>query len=322
MDGGAKQADKFCRCVKSVRKTLKARKGSTKEQGAIGVCVKSVLQTKGRTVKKFKCGKKPRLTTQKMKKRGGGDDDYEVVWRPAPAVQRPFFSNGEYVRVPKAKPEPPKPAETVHIGDVGKPPVYTGSPDKAANWLYDTAPAHTTAAATLVPMERSPKSFAQFVSKRGGATSGEGTDAKFWVNSWLELKDAFSDAEFDDPREDENELARIREQGVNEVNSNYEAITQMLQQYRVPMPPLRSEIRSVQDERGAFAGIFMAAVTMHDRRIAHAFFNTLVANEPARVAELQALTQRVRPAGDPLHAAWIRRQVEDTMAQLRNPGRA
>ena len=59
----------FCRCIKSVRKTIKARKGSTKEQGAIAVCVKSVLQTRGRTLKKFKCGPKQRLVTQK--KRGG-----------------------------------------------------------------------------------------------------------------------------------------------------------------------------------------------------------------------------------------------------------
>jgi hypothetical protein len=59
------QAKKFCRCIKSVRKTLKNRVGSTEEQGAIAVCVKSVLQTRGRTIKKFKCGRKPRLTTQK-----------------------------------------------------------------------------------------------------------------------------------------------------------------------------------------------------------------------------------------------------------------
>lgn len=65
------EKDKFCRCVKSVRKTLKARKGSTPEQGAIAVCVKSVLQTRGRTLKKFRCGKKAMLKTQKMKRRGG-----------------------------------------------------------------------------------------------------------------------------------------------------------------------------------------------------------------------------------------------------------
>ena len=57
-------AKTFCKCIKSVRKTLKSR---TKEQGAIAVCVKSVLQTRGKTIKKFTCGKKPRLVTQKRK---------------------------------------------------------------------------------------------------------------------------------------------------------------------------------------------------------------------------------------------------------------
>jgi len=47
-------AKKFCRCIKKVRKTVKAKKG-TKEQAAIGICVKSVLQTRGRTLKRFKC---------------------------------------------------------------------------------------------------------------------------------------------------------------------------------------------------------------------------------------------------------------------------
>jgi hypothetical protein len=61
------QTARFCSCIKSVRKTLKARKGSTKEQGAIAVCVKSVLHTKGKTIKKFKCGKKMRVLTQKRK---------------------------------------------------------------------------------------------------------------------------------------------------------------------------------------------------------------------------------------------------------------
>ena len=62
-----KQAAKFCRCIKAVKKTLKARKGSTKEQGAIAVCVKSVLHSRGRTIKKFRCGRKAKVVTQKRK---------------------------------------------------------------------------------------------------------------------------------------------------------------------------------------------------------------------------------------------------------------
>ena len=57
------RAADFCRCVGKVRKTVKLRKGSpsgrtaaSKERAAIAICVKSVLQTRGRTLKKFKCG--------------------------------------------------------------------------------------------------------------------------------------------------------------------------------------------------------------------------------------------------------------------------
>jgi len=68
-----KQLDRFCRCIKSVKKTVKVRPGnakgtSGKEQAAIAICVKSVLQGKGRTLKKFKCrgtrSKKAFLQTQ------------------------------------------------------------------------------------------------------------------------------------------------------------------------------------------------------------------------------------------------------------------
>lgn len=63
--GAGSTAKKLCKCIKSVRKTIKTRPGVSKEKGAIAICVKSVVQTKSRTLKKFKCGKKPRLTTQK-----------------------------------------------------------------------------------------------------------------------------------------------------------------------------------------------------------------------------------------------------------------
>lgn len=55
---------KFNRCVKKVRKTIKARKGSTKESAAIGVCTKSVLFPRGRTIKRYR---KSKLITQKRK---------------------------------------------------------------------------------------------------------------------------------------------------------------------------------------------------------------------------------------------------------------
>jgi hypothetical protein len=62
--GGSSVSSKFDRCIKSVRKTVKARKGSNKESAAIGICTKSVLQTRGRTLKRYRKG---RLTTQKLR---------------------------------------------------------------------------------------------------------------------------------------------------------------------------------------------------------------------------------------------------------------
>ena len=75
MKGGARGhsrkrlAEKFCRCIKSVRKTVKARGSAGKESAAIAICNRSVLGRKGRTLRKFKCGKKPVLETQEPLKK-------------------------------------------------------------------------------------------------------------------------------------------------------------------------------------------------------------------------------------------------------------
>lgn len=63
-----RMSSKFNRCVKSVKKTVRARKGSNKESAAIAICTKSVLQKRGRTIKSYT---RKRLITQK-KFRGGG----------------------------------------------------------------------------------------------------------------------------------------------------------------------------------------------------------------------------------------------------------
>ena len=68
-------AKRLCRCIKKVRNTVKLRTAKQtkrnikkeKEKAAIAICIKSVLQTKGKTLKRFKCGKKPYLLTQKLK---------------------------------------------------------------------------------------------------------------------------------------------------------------------------------------------------------------------------------------------------------------
>ena len=56
----------FCKCIKSVRSYIKPIRG-TKEQAAIAVCVKSVLQSKGVTLRKFNC-KKKQLTTRRLRR--------------------------------------------------------------------------------------------------------------------------------------------------------------------------------------------------------------------------------------------------------------
>jgi hypothetical protein len=51
---------KFCSCEKKLKATRRKRY-------AIPICVKSVLQTRGRTLKRFSCGGKPRVITQAFK---------------------------------------------------------------------------------------------------------------------------------------------------------------------------------------------------------------------------------------------------------------
>ena len=58
---------KFCHCIKQVRKTIKTR--GSKEVAAIAVCVKSVLGSRGRTLRKFTCGKNRFLETQNIIKK-------------------------------------------------------------------------------------------------------------------------------------------------------------------------------------------------------------------------------------------------------------
>lgn len=59
------QTARFNRCVKGVRKTVKPRPKSTAESAAIAICTKTLLHRRGRTLKKYRKGK--RLMTQKRK---------------------------------------------------------------------------------------------------------------------------------------------------------------------------------------------------------------------------------------------------------------
>ena len=60
---------KFCSCIKKVRRTVKVRgrrrpTTRNRESAAIGICVKSVLGTRGKTLHHFTCKDKQTLKTQ------------------------------------------------------------------------------------------------------------------------------------------------------------------------------------------------------------------------------------------------------------------
>jgi hypothetical protein len=66
LSGGARklsQTKRFCKCIKKVKRTFR------NEKGPIAVCVKSVLQTRGRTLRRFKCGKHAKVVTQSLKRK-------------------------------------------------------------------------------------------------------------------------------------------------------------------------------------------------------------------------------------------------------------
>lgn len=62
--GGRSISKKFDKCVKSVRRTVKPRRGSTKESAAIAICTTTILHPRKRTLKKYRKG---RLVTQRRK---------------------------------------------------------------------------------------------------------------------------------------------------------------------------------------------------------------------------------------------------------------
>jgi hypothetical protein len=64
----------FCSCIKDVRKKVTPRtpftaktKKKEKEKAAIAICVRSVLQRRGKTLKQFRCKQEPYLRTQALK---------------------------------------------------------------------------------------------------------------------------------------------------------------------------------------------------------------------------------------------------------------
>lgn len=86
--------EKFDRCVKSVKKTVRARKGSNKESAAIAICTKSVLQKRGRTLKRYS---RKRLITQKKLRGGDVNVAKQVIAALQADVQQAERSSEPYV---------------------------------------------------------------------------------------------------------------------------------------------------------------------------------------------------------------------------------
>ena len=57
-------AAKLCRCIKRVRQTVRVR--TKKEKAAIGICITSVLHSRGKTVKRFHCRPSPYLRVKHL----------------------------------------------------------------------------------------------------------------------------------------------------------------------------------------------------------------------------------------------------------------
>lgn len=57
---------RFCECIKKVRSKVTVRNKGSNEGAAIAICTKSVLHSKGKTFRKFKCsGKRPYIRLRK-----------------------------------------------------------------------------------------------------------------------------------------------------------------------------------------------------------------------------------------------------------------
>ncbi len=61
-----KLAAHFCRCIKAVAPKFGGM--SRGEGAAIAICVKSILQSRGRTLKRFRCKEGASITTQSRSK--------------------------------------------------------------------------------------------------------------------------------------------------------------------------------------------------------------------------------------------------------------
>jgi len=60
-----KMAQKMCRCIKKVKRTLRVRRDISKENGAISICNNSIFTNRGLRFNKVTCKKKAKFIANK-----------------------------------------------------------------------------------------------------------------------------------------------------------------------------------------------------------------------------------------------------------------
>ena len=161
-------SQKFCKCVKSVRRKMG-------EKAAIGVCVKSVLHTRGLTLKRFTCGKRGgRLTTQRMypaDPQDAADDTAERIRKTTNDI-RSTLKSSECVQVDMRGAPPPTPQPVVS-------PMPVGTPVAPPSYVYSLVPSPAPVQSRPTPQlvyptsGRSPASGTPvYISAPAGSISG------------------------------------------------------------------------------------------------------------------------------------------------------
>jgi hypothetical protein len=167
------QTTKFNRCVKSVRRTVKSRRGSNKESAAIAICTKTILHPRGRTIKRYRKG---RLTTQR-KRRGGA-----LMPRPPPRMPEQSAASVIASIVEQTAPEKARPHRVITPGgqDAGI---------QGLEWTVVVNKSDDTSKGIMDIVKR--------LRDRKDAKTAAAEDAGWWARAKMAVKSKFpSDTEY------------------------------------------------------------------------------------------------------------------------------
>jgi hypothetical protein len=166
------QTARFNRCVKKVGKTVKARRGSSKESAAIAICTKSMLHPRGRTIKRYRKG---RLTTQR-KRRGG------AMPRPPPRMPEQSAASVIASIVEQTAPEKARPHRVITPGG-------QDSGTQGLEWTVMVNKSEDTSKGIMDIVKR--------LRDRKDAKTAAAEDAGWWARAKMAVKSKFpSDTEY------------------------------------------------------------------------------------------------------------------------------